>query len=276
MTDPHKTKQLNEAWKLIRSASHKERAELFRESIQAFEERKSRFDEPENRFDPYSRNAEGAMYQLESFYRILTGYSVGWVSEYFLEHRSGKAGRPTKYNTDTRSENCFFITQMVHRGASETQAMKLLVRMRGDRAMSSGHLRELQNTYRDYKKIEYLREMDLGLVDNSHKIAELLELSISDLESDEIASRKAVEALRSLFQELIDLMKSSHDAIASGDGSYPEIYGCLIDWIKSEYEDPLDYFYSHESHRTVPSATRKRALREYINTIPLFTDHDLP
>lgn len=275
MTDPEKMKRLTAAWEMICAASREEKRALFHDHISELKAHEARFEAPENRFDSYSSHAYSAMYKQEVFFRRLTGYNASWVSDQFSIHCSGNVGRPTKYGDNTREVNCFFITQVVHRGSSETQAMKLLMRMRGDEAMSSGHLRELQDTYRDYKKIEHLQEVDLSLIGNSLKVSQLLELSVSNLESSEIASQKAVEALRSLFQELIDLMKSSHGAIASGDHSYPKIYGCVIDWIKSEYEDPLDYFYRHESHRTVPSPTRKRALMEYINTIPVFTDHDL-
>lgn len=272
MTDPNRMEKLSEALELIETASREEKNELFKGHLRELKAHEARFETPDNRFDSYSSHAYRAMYTQEIFFRRLTGYNASWVSDQFSMHCSDNVGRPNKYGEDTREVNCFFITQMVHRGASETQAMKLLMRMRGDEAMTSGHLRELQDTYRDYKKIEHLRDFDISLLDNSYKIAHLLDFSVSNLEGDEAASHRAIAALRSLFQELIDLMKSSHDAIASGDGSYPEIYGCLIDWIISEYEDPLDYFYNHESHRTVPSPKRKRALREYINTIPVFSD----
>lgn len=274
MTDPQRMKQLKEAWGLINAASPEEKEEFFKTEIQAFEEHYSRFESPDNRFDSYSTHAWHAMGILELFFSRLTGYSVSWVPEKYLEHCSENTGRQVKYSHDTRSDNCFFITQMVHRGSSETQAMKLLMRLRGDEAMTSGHLRELQDTYRDYKKIEGLRECDLPILGNSHVIKQFLKFSISNLEGDEIASQKAVTAFRSFFQELIDLMKSNHEIIAARDRSYPEIFGCVIDWINSDYDDPLDYFYTHESHQFVDIWKRKRALGEYINTISAFTDRD--
>lgn len=271
--DPIRMKALEEAWELVNSASHEERSELFKTEIQNFETLKAELEEPDNRFNPLVTRAYYAMDLLEGFARRLTGYNPGWIPYKFLEHCCQNSGRPTKYNTDLRELNCFFIDQMVKRGASETQAMKLLMRLRGDGAMSSGHLRELRDTYGDYKKIYKKSDHEFPFLFQSHLIARFLEFSISNLEGDEIAAQKAVDAFRSFFQEVIDLMKFSHEVIAKHDRSYPDIFGCVIDWIKAEYEDPLDYFYGHETHQTVPIAQRRRALTEYLNTVQYFFEH---
>ena len=272
MTDPKRMKQLNDAWEMIEKSSPEEKEELFKYYYQKFEALKSRLDSPNNRLEPHWIHASSAIDSLDIFFTRLTGYSASWIPDYYLKYYPQNTGRPEKYSRDTRADNCFFITHMVERGASETQAMKLLMRLRGDKAMSSGHLRELQDTYRDYKKIEGLREGDLSILRNGHAIVEFLRFSISNLEGDEVASQKAVAAFRSFLQELIDLMKSSHRAIAKYDRSYPEIFGCVIDWINSEYVDPLDYFYTHESHESVPLWNRRRGLMEYINTIGAYKD----
>ena len=267
MTDPQRMKEHNEAWKLINSASHEEREELFKRDFQKLDEHKARFDEPENRFNPYSHHAYRPMRHLETFFQRLTGYRASWIPDKFLEHCSDNAGRRAKYSRDTRETNCVFIALMVDRGSSETQAMKLLMRLRGDAAMTSGQLRELQDSYRDFKKVGRPTEEDLSIEHNAFHIADFLEFSIINLNGEEKASLKAVEAFRALFQELIDLMKSNHETIAKRDQSYPEIFGCVIEWVNSKYEDPLDYFYTHDTHHTVSFHQRSRALNEYINTI---------
>lgn len=259
--------QLNEAWKLINNASHEEKKELFKKYIQKLEKHRERFDTPNNRFNPYATHARRAMYTLDLFFVKTTGYSASWVPDEFLNHCTTNIGRPTKYSSDTRGDNCFFITQMVHRGSSETQAMKLLMRLRGDKAMTPGHLRELQDTYRDYKKVEGLQQSDLSILDNAPMASEFLEFDISNLGSDEIASHKAVAAFRSFFQELIDLIKNSHRTISTKKKSHPKSYACIIDWINAEYEDPLDYFYAHKHHRSVAIWKRKQYLLNYINSM---------
>jgi len=275
MTDPKRMKQLNEAWKLLNAASYEEQKELFRHDFQELNKIKARFDDPDNRFAPYSYHAHQAMFYLEAFVERVTGYSASWIPEKHLMHCSENTGRRAKYDFDTRETNCVFIALMVDRGASETQAMKLLMRLRDDEAMTSGHLRELQDSYRDFKKVGRPYERDISIEHNAHNISQFLQFSITNLEGEEKASRKAVESFKSLFQDLIDQMKSNHELIAKRDRSYPEIFGCVIDWVKSEYEDPLDYFYTHETHQTVPFHQRRRALNEYINTMHCFLERPL-
>jgi len=275
VNDPQRMKELKEALSLIRSATKEEASELFKNRIAAFETHRLRLEEPDNRFDTHSRHAYMAVDEMETFVRQMTGYNAGWTIDAFTKHFSEHIGRNAKYNTDIRITNCYFITQMVHRGASETQAMKLLMRLRGDGAMSSGHLRELRDTYSDYKKIDCMMEGDLSMFSNVYSITEFLEFSISNLEGNELASQKAVDAFRSFFQELIDLMKSNHSLVASKDTGYPEIFGCVIDWMNAEYKDPLDYFYTHDSHHTVRLAIRRRALSEYIHTMSYYLEEAL-
>ncbi|MCR9219111.1 MAG: hypothetical protein NXI21_02680 [Alphaproteobacteria bacterium] len=268
-------KQLRQAWALVSEASPEERKELFRDEYEYFNQIKQQLDEPENRFHPHSSSAFQAIDGLVLFYRRLTGYRAGWIPEKLLEHCCQNAGRQPKYDLDTRETNCIFISMMVERGASETQAMKLLMRLKGDNAMSSGHLRELQDTYRDFKRSGRPSPRDLSIKYTSHNIAEFLKFSISNLEGEDAASRKAVSAFRQFFQELIDVMKESHDVIAKRDRSYPEIFGCVIDWLNADYEDPLDYFFAHEPLSPAASNARRRALREYINTMYAFRENPI-
>jgi hypothetical protein len=74
------------------------------------------------------------------------------------------------------------------------------MRLLGDTAMTSGLLRELRDTYRDYKNIDGFRERDLKFFNNAHSIASFLKFSISNLKGEEIASKKkAVYAFRAFF-----------------------------------------------------------------------------
>jgi len=275
MLDPNRMKQLKEAKHLILSASIEEKEELFKGFISSLKETRERFKEPDNRFDTYDSAAYLAMDKLRIFTRKLIGYNMGWVPEKFLQHCNNNAGRNTKYNGDTRLINCIFISLLVQRGASETQAMKLLTRLRGDKVMTSGHLRELQDTYRDFKAVTEKEALEGEgennlILDQSWAVACFLSFSISNLEGEEKASQKAVAAFTALWQEIIDLMKEYHPIIAKRDGSYPDIFGCTIDWVNAEYNNPLDYFYTHESHKNISIHERKSYLREYLNTIGFF------
>ncbi len=276
MRDDDSMIRLKSAWELILNASKDEKSKLFEAYVEALENHKERLGETENRLDPHSYRAYRAMDVVERFFRHVTGYNASWVSDKFLEHCSQRSARRRKYDFDTRSVNCFFIAQMVSRGSSETQAMKLLMRLRGDSAMTQGHLRELRDTYGDFKKLGRPTEDDLLVLDNAVNVARFLEFDISNLNSDEKASEKAVTAFRDFYQELIDLMKSHHALVASRDSSYPEIFGPVIRWLEANYDDPLDYFYRHETHSSVPFEVRRRCLLEYLNTVSAFTDDALP
>ena len=271
--DQKKMKALKQAWEFINSASHEEKSELFKDYIENFDTLKAELEGPDNRFNPHSFRAYDAMDYLERFVRRVTGYNPGWIPYKLLEHCCTNSGRPEKYGLDVRELNSFFIEQMVKRGASETQAMKLLVRLRGDSAMSSGHLRELRDTYGDYKKVREDWRSEQPLYSHAHLIARFLEFNIDNLEGDEVASEKAVAAFKSLFSELIELMKMHHSTVAARDSEYPAAFGCVIDWLGAEYDDPLDYFFTHPSHKTVPFMERRKGLLEYLNTVGYYIEH---
>lgn len=275
MNDPKRMKQLKAARNLIDDASYEEKEELFGALISSLKEHDARLEEPDNRFDTHKSHAYHAMSLVRIFMGRMIGYNMDWVPDKFAEHCAEGTGRPVKYDSDIRSTNCFFIAEMVKRGASETQSMKLLMRLRGDGAMTSGHLRELQDSYRDFKNIEECSDHDQELFEYSHHIADFLEFSVLNLAGDEKASHKAVDAFRSFMQELIDLMKSKYGIIVERKGPSAKMYGCVIDWVRAEYSDPLDYFYSHETHKSVPIWDRKHCLSEYLNTINAYTNAGL-
>ena len=129
----------------------------------------ARFEQPDNVFDSYATHAEMAMDRVISCMRRLTGYDFRWVQERYVKHCSHGKGRPSRYDYDTREVNCIFIALMVARGSSETQAMKLLIRLRGDAVVTEGHLRELRNTYRDFRKLGRPTERDLTILDKRYQ-----------------------------------------------------------------------------------------------------------
>ena len=139
--------------------------------------------------------------------------------------------------------------------------------------MTQGHLRELQDSYRDFKRLGRPTDKDTAIFGNAHVISNFLEFEISNLSGDEKASERAVQALREFFKELIDLMKANHKLIASKDASYPQIFGPVIEWLNADFDDPLDYFFSHESHKSTSLWDRRQGLNEYINTVHFYTEN---
>lgn len=273
MNDPKRMKQLNDAISFIDQASNEEKAELYNWLISPLTEHNNRLALPNNRFDSHEVHAYEAMDTLCFFVRRLTGYNTGWIPEAFIKHCSEKGGRPPKYGPDSRERNCIFISLMCARGASETQAMKLLMRLTGDPAMSQGQLRELQDTYRDFKKLDRPDDRDLSIFDNTISIGFFLEFDVSNLGSDEKTSENAVQAFRAFWQEIIVLMKANHELIASKDSAYPKVFGPVIDWLSANYDDPLDYFYSHDTDEDFSFLERRRGLTEYLNTVNHFIKH---
>jgi len=272
MKEMHRMKQLKKAKELIYSASLEEKEELFEETISQLKEYEERFKKPDNRFNSYEDVSFFAMDHLRVFVRRMIGYNVGWIPDKFEEHCSNNAGRKIKYDRDTRETNSVFIYLISQRGASETQAMKLLMRLRGDRVMTSGHLKELRDSYKDFKKIGIGCNPEKIIFNFSSVISDFLSFTICNLESEEKASKNAVIAFISLWQEIINLMKEYHPIIAKHDKNYPKIFGSAIDWVNEEYDNPLDYFYTHETHKNVSLYKRKQFLREYLNTISFFMD----
>lgn len=266
---PARMKELEAAKDLINSASREEKQQLFLSPFGELENYKASLEQPENRMDPHSSIAVQANDRLYIYISRLTGYKLGWISDKMLKHYKA-IGRPETYNYDTRQVNCYFIEQMVKRGASPRQAMRLLARLRGDTAMSEGLLRELRETYNHYIALSTPETKEDRLIDNSFIIADFLAFSIEHLEDSEEASKLAVKAFRSFFAELIDFMTEYHFEIIQLDRGNLEIYGNLFQWLSEAYDDPLDYFYSHPSHKTDSLIMRKSWLQNYLNSIGNF------
>lgn len=271
--DPERMEQLKEALKFIVDATDDEKWELFSTKLTYLENLRDKFDMPDNRFDPHWLYAKEAMSVLERFFLRMTGYFPTWIPEIYLDLCMTKTGRPAKYDISTRACNCFFIREMIYRGASETQAMKLVMRLRGDSAMTSGHLRELQDSYREFKIADPYSPEDISVDGdfhfprNANRLIGFLGFDISNLEGEDKASVKAVNAFRSSCEALISLMKKYREKVALSSVEPPEAFGGVLGWVESNFEDPLDYFFRHESHATVPIEQRQEGLGKYLFAI---------
>lgn len=252
--------------------SKKEMARICKEHIEAFEELEKQFDEPENRFNSYQSSAFEAMDRIRIFMRQLTGYNVGPLLEHIAEHAYTKAGRTPKYDQDTRELNCRLISMLLARGCSEGQAFKLLARLNGDKAMSSGFQKELRDTFKDYQTADiYKGSWGDDIVDNAWAISKFLDFDTNGtLLGDDDASQKASNAFTHIWQDVIDLMKKYKPILAEYDNAYPDIFAAWVDVVDEDHENPLDYFYDGKKLSPEASYQRKRGLMEYINAIGFF------
>lgn len=270
-TPSTRMKELRAAKELILTATTEEKQELFSDTFGSLEKYRIAIEKPENRMDPHSNKVFAADSHLYLYLALLTGYKLGWISDEMVEHNKS-SGKNVKYTYEQRVANCHFIEQMVVRGSSPRQAMMLLARLQGDVSMSEGRQRELRETYKEYLQLkEDTPENDLYFGEGYY-VAEFLAFSIEHLNGPEKASAKAVDAFRSFWQEIIDAIKDTHPIAAQHDRSYPKIFGNLISWISQDYDDPLDYFYTHPSHKTDPLRDRIRWLRTYLNSLEYYRD----
>jgi len=263
---PARLQELEAARDLIMAASNTEKRALFANVIDNLQSLKKELGKPENRFNSYRDITVDAHTIFTMFIGQFLGYPTNWIANAITKHIR-RAGRPIKYDDLTRKVNCFFISSLVQRGASETQAIKLLMRLRGDRAMTRGHHIELSRTYRDYEKISVNPDLFDDHFEYGEIIGEFFTFTLSHLESDEKASLKAVKAFKMFIGELIDLMKNMHPIIAERDEEYPKIYGDLPDILKQHHENPLDYFYAVPLKTQEHINSRKEALMQYTESM---------
>jgi len=264
--------ELLAAYNTISEATPGEKRFLFDGYIASMEEAYKKLQATENPFRPHQHIIRGAASRTFNLLRSLTGHSVGWIGEELSKHSAIKPGRNKRYGLDEKIENSIFICLIVERGASETQAMKLLMRLRGDFAMAASHLNELRSTHKEFKADRGDSYSSDDILENPWAIARYLKFNITHLNGEEIAAKKAVEAFRSLWQEIIGMMKEYHPIIRESDSAYPEYFGCVIDWVEATYEDPLDYFYSHPSHGEIPFEERRFKFLQYLNEITHYSE----
>lgn len=253
------------------SLSLEERQKGFLEEIKKLEKLRVELEnEKESKFNTHEEKAWSALQQVILLCRKITGYNCGWVAEVAIEHCS-KAGRETKYNSETRLFNSIMIDHISKRGCSPRQASILLAKIINDVNVTEGSVqKELTDTYREYRDSEIYREYQ-NITDISWVISNMLNFDLSkEFTSKEAAFSEATAAYKAFWQEIIDLMKEYHPIIAQYDGEYPKIFGCVISWLNENYENPLDYFCKHPSHATVSLSERKYCLTTYIQAIDFF------
>ena len=272
MISKQRKNELLAAYKTISKATSDEQRFLFNDYIASMEKAYQNLQAAENPFRPHLHTIHSATDRAFNLLRSLTGHSVGWIGEEISKHSAIKPGRNKRYGLDEKIENSIFISLIVERGASETQAMKLLMRLRGDFAMAESHLNELRSTHKKFKADKDNNFKSDDILENPWVIAEYLKFNITQLDGEEIAAKKAVEAFRSLWQEIIDMMKEYHPIIRESDSAYPEYFGCVIDWVEAAYEDPLDYFYGHPSHGEIPFEERRFKFLQYLNDITHYSE----
>lgn len=103
-----------------------------------------------------------------------------------------KTGRPQKYSSHERLAIGTLIEALVNNGATPTQAMKLIMRINGDMAMTEGHLRIMRSIYKDYK--DYFKNENYESRISMPTLIYLQDYNECDLISDELASHKAKDA----------------------------------------------------------------------------------
>lgn len=245
--------------------------------IKSLREIETQINEPKSELTSRDYLAHKAFDQLYYFIRKETGYRIGWISDALIEHCSKKGRSPT-YTFDEKIENCHLIFWLIQKGASLTQAAGLLARFHGDLVMSKSRTNSMTKAYGEFEKMDYYQSFKesnsvIQMIEiNSHLIPYYLKFQVNEqtLITEEKASKKAAQAFREICHDVITFMKDNHKLVSKNDDQYPEIFGCVIDWINSDFDDPLDYFFSHSSHQEVDYQTRQKCLLEYLNAALYF------
>jgi|GEM_PF-5821074 len=249
-----------------------ERQKLFAAEIEHLEKIRQELEGEESRFEPHDFKAEKAMREIAFFFRRMTGYNCGWVPEEYLKHCS-KAGRHKKYHPEDRLFHSQFIELLVKRGSSARQAVFLLTDMIDDKTVVPESLqKEFQDSYREYKALENREDFE-DITEAASVLGDMLALKLPPLKQTKTPYDDALKALRELCAKTIGLMKEYHPVIARKDTAYPDLFGCALEWVKADYEDPLDYFFRHPTHETINWADRRYRLAQYLYAIQFFRDH---
>lgn len=256
---------------LLDSLSCEERQKIFSKEIKILEKIHLELaSNKEDKFNSHEEKAWAALQKVILLYRKITGYNCGWVAEEVIKHCSN-AGRGIKYDSETRLFNSVIIDQISKRGCSPRQAAILLAKIINDKSVAiETTQKELTETYKEYRASEIYQRYQ-KITDIAWVISKMLNFDLSkEHTSREVAFSDALKAHRAFWQEVIDLMKEYHPIIAKYDGDYPKVFGCVIEWINENYENPLEYFFKHSSHKTVALSHRRYCLATYIETINHF------
>lgn len=255
---------------IIKSLSPEEKQKIFSEEIDRLEKIYISLQEKtDDRFNSHEEKSRAAMQTVISLCRKITGYNCGWVPEEFIKHCSN-SGRDKKYDSDTRLFNSIFIDQMIIHGSSQTQAAILLAKLTGDLAVSEGFQKEIRESYAHFCKSDIYDDHQ-DILNIGWAIGNMLKFDLSmPPTSKEAAFSTALKAFKDFWQNVIDQMKASRPVIEKMDAGYPAIFGCVIEWLDADYENPLDYFYIHPTHQTVPLHDRQYRLSTYIESMNTF------
>lgn len=197
--------KVKDAWEVIRSTEASIKRAAFREEIKQLRLMHQQLLAVEDSKLVNKDWVAGCIaYSVIETCSVTLGYDIKPMLETTLPYlHKIKVGRPERYSTEEQIANCIFIDSMEELGSSATQAMKLLMRLRGDAAMTEGHLRYLRDTYKDYKSYQKQLEFYKGRLDLLKPIF-FLEYKEDDLISHELASKDAAAAFFVLWERVFE------------------------------------------------------------------------
>lgn len=268
----NRKQQLIEARNLIENATFEEKYELFQDIITPLEALQEELSKPESEFYPY----RDIVWQASDFLYLgckkLMTNRIGWVDEAIALHCSRK-GRSPAYSNDQKIEICALIFLLVKRGASKQQAVKLATRLHGDVAMSGwrnidSFYKSFQKEHELYKALTATKNLQEELQLVAYIVPSFLKFTVApqNLISDEASSQNAAKAFTKLWEDILSYMRESHPLIREKDKAYPEIFGSVINWINSEYDEAIDAFYRHPSHAKIEFETRRREFFHFLQS----------
>ncbi len=187
-------KKVREAWEVIVNSSNQAKRMAFREEISQL--RAIHIDIIKNqRADLYDVTwAAGYIgNSILNYVEQLCGYKPHQIFETITPYLTEtKTGRPQKYSPQEKLIIGTLIEALENNGSTPTQAMKLVMRINGDRAMSEGHLRLIRSIYKNYNELFNNKNLEsrMSLLTRIY----LQDYEECDLVSNELASEKAKNA----------------------------------------------------------------------------------
>ncbi len=263
-----KQEQLKQAYNLIFRASEEERREALDDMIEPIEKNLKHFKKPEDPFYPYNQVASNAFAKVRYLFFHLTGYRSEEVIYGYINRNYKPLSK--KYTPDNRLFYCAFVDLLTARGSSMRQAIKLLSHLAEEcKNSASGLERELYEVHEEYLARGYAEESrGADVCEYPWQIAEMLRFKFTELPtSTEKSFNDALNAFRQLWQDVIDVMKEHHETLKQKDGGYPDVFGCAIGWVESDFDNPLDYFYNNPADSGRNFHERSNALLEYLNAV---------
>ena len=220
-----------------------------------------------------SRNEiiDSAIFTLCTKVRAETGYNLSWLANE-VRHSLNSKGRPAGMNVDDRRENSVIVYHLVNRGASKTQAIIFLGKLKGQKVVTEGFQKDMGSTYKEFVESGQAKNIDLEEI--GWIISGLLEIDYNrKLESDEKAFEKAITAYDELWEDILNLMREFHPIIKQHDNAYPDIFGDLPDLIEVKNIAAWDLFYNYKVGSRKDRLIRSSYLNEFLNTISFFKNN---